>query len=60
MNGAVTPLIEVPVRKLHSVPEAMSDEVASLAESVACVTNSMFGQTAFIEPGFDVHLQSTL
>lgn len=52
VNGAVTPLIEVPIRNLHSVPEAVSDEVASLAEPVACVTNSMFGQTAFVEPSF--------
>ena len=51
VNGAMAPLVEIPARNLHSVPDAISDAAASLAEPVACVTNSMFGATSYAEPG---------
>ena len=50
VNGAMAPLVEVPVGSLHCVPAAMSDAAASLAEPVACVTNSMFGTHGYVEP----------
>lgn len=52
VNGAMTSFAELPVRNLHSVPDQMSDQAASLAEPVACVTNSMFGETSYVESGF--------
>lgn len=52
VNGAMTTLVELPVRNLHSVPDKMSDQAASLAEPVACVANSMFGRSSYVEPGF--------
>lgn len=52
VNGAMTSLVEVPIRNLHSVPEEMSDQAASLSEPLACVTNSMFGEHSYVEPGF--------
>lgn len=52
VNGAMTHLVELPVLNLHSVPEEMSDQAACLAEPVACVTNSMFGEFSYVEPGF--------
>lgn len=51
VNGAMAPYVEVPVRNLHRAPENMSDAAASLAEPVACVTNSLFGANSYIEPG---------
>lgn len=51
VNGAMAPFVEVPVGNLHSVPDAMSDAAASLAEPVACVTNSLFGSHPYVEPG---------
>ncbi|WP_226782447.1 zinc-dependent alcohol dehydrogenase [Oceaniglobus trochenteri] len=51
VNGAMTSLVEVPVHNLHDVPEPLSDAAASLAEPVACVANSMFGDVSFVEPG---------
>lgn len=51
VNGAMTALVEVPVRNLHAAPETMSHAAASLAEPLACVTNSMFGEQSYVEPG---------
>lgn len=51
VNGAMTDLVEVPVRNLHEVPENIGDAAASLAEPLACVMNSLFGETSHIEPG---------
>lgn len=51
VDGAMASLVEVPVRNLHAVPEGISDAAASLAEPVACVANSLFGQAPYVEPG---------
>lgn len=51
VDGAMAPRLEVPVINLHAAPEAMSDAAASLAEPVACVTNSLYGAAPYIEPG---------
>lgn len=51
VNGAMAPLVEVPLRNLHPVPEGLSDAAASLSEPVACVTNSLFGAGPYIEAG---------
>jgi L-iditol 2-dehydrogenase len=51
VNGAMAPLVEVPAASLHPVPDQLSDPVASLAEPLACVTNSLFGERSYIEPG---------
>lgn len=51
VNGAMTELVEVPAKNLHAVPDALSDAEASLAEPVACVTNSLFGTYGYVEPG---------
>lgn len=54
VNGAMAPLVEVPLRNLHPVPEDLSDAAASLSEPLACVTNSLFGERSYIEPGQEV------
>jgi len=54
VDGAMAARVEVPAANLHPVPEAMSDAAASMAEPVACVTNSLFGEGPYIEPGDDV------
>lgn len=54
VNGAMAPLVEVPLRNLHPVPKGLSDVAASLSEPVACVTNSLFGKRSYIEPGQSV------
>ena len=51
VNGAMAPLVEVPVRNLHAVPDGLSDAAASLSEPVACVANSLFGAASYVEPG---------
>lgn len=51
VDGAMAPFVEVPAINLHAPPEAMSDAAASLAEPVACVTNSLYGEAAYVEPG---------
>ena len=51
VNGAMTSLVEVPVGNLHAAPKDLSDAEASLAEPVACVTNSLFGTHGYVEPG---------
>lgn len=51
VNGAMAPFVEVPAINLHRAPDNMSDAAASLAEPVACVTNSMFGAHSYVEPG---------
>ena len=54
VDGAMAPRVEVPLVNLHRPPEGMSDAAASLAEPVACVSNSMFGDGAYVEPGDEV------
>ncbi|MEV8468318.1 alcohol dehydrogenase catalytic domain-containing protein [Fluviibacterium sp. DFM31] len=54
VDGAMAPLVEVPLVNLHPAPGFMSDAAASLAEPVACVTNSLYGDAAYVEPGDDV------
>ena len=54
VNGAMAPLVEVPLRNLHQVPEELSDAAASLSEPVACVTNSLSGAGSYVEAGQDV------
>ena len=54
IDGAMAPFVELPEMNLHAVPAALSDAAASLAEPLACVTNSMFGQHAFVGPDNDV------
>jgi L-iditol 2-dehydrogenase len=51
VDGAMAPRVEVPVVNLHAPPKAMSDAAASLAEPLACVTNSLYGESPYIEPG---------
>lgn len=51
VNGAMTSLVEVPFGNLHVAPDDLSDAEASLAEPVACVTNSLFGTHGYVEPG---------
>jgi len=51
VNGAMAPLVEVPAGNLHRVPDTLSDRAASLAEPLACVTNSLFGAQSYLEPG---------
>ncbi len=53
-NGAMAAFLEVPEAGLHLVPEWMSDAAASMAEPVACVTNSMFGRLAYVGPDNEV------
>lgn len=51
VDGAMAPRVEVPAINLHPVPEALSDAAASLAEPLACVTNSLYGAHPHVEPG---------
>jgi len=53
-NGAMAAFLEVPEAGLHTVPEWLSDAAASMAEPVACITNSMFGRWPYIGPDNDV------
>lgn len=50
VDGAMAPFVEVPQTSLHPVPPGLSDAAASLAEPLACVMNSMFGQAGYIGP----------
>ncbi len=54
VDGAMAPFVEVPLVNLHPAPEAMSDAACSLAEPVACVTNSLYGEMPHVEPGDEV------
>lgn len=54
VDGAMAPRVELPLANLHRPPDTMSDSAASLAEPVACVANSLYGQHAYVEPGDDV------
>ena len=54
VDGAMAPLIEVPLVNLHEPPEGMSDAAASMAEPVACVANSLYGEAPLVEPGDEV------
>lgn len=54
VNGAMASFVEVPEKNLHPIPDKLSDEAASLSELVACVTNSMFDKTSYVEPGHRV------
>jgi len=51
VDGAMARFVELPVVNLHAAPDAMSDAACSLAEPLACVTNSLYGETAHVEPG---------
>jgi len=53
-NGAMTRWVEVPSHGLHAVPDFMSDAAASMAEPVACVTNSMAGEYNYVGPDNEV------
>ncbi len=53
-NGAMAAFLEVPEGGLHLVPEWLSDAAASMAEPVACVTNSMFGRLPYVGPDNEV------
>lgn len=54
VDGAMAPFVEVPLVNLHPAPDFMSDAAASLAEPVACVTNSLYGNAPYIEVGDEV------
>lgn len=54
VDGAMAPRVCVPAVNLHAPPESMSDAAASLAEPLACVTNSLYGEAAYVEPGDQV------
>ena len=54
VDGAMAPRVAVPVVNLHVPPDFMSDAAASLAEPVACVTNCLFGEASYVEPGDEV------
>jgi len=54
VDGAMAPRVEVPAVNLHVPPESASDAAASLAEPLACVTNSMYGAAQYIEAGDEV------
>ena len=54
VDGAMAPRVEVPVINLHAPPESISDAAASLAEPLACVTNSLYDRTQYIEAGDEV------
>jgi threonine dehydrogenase-like Zn-dependent dehydrogenase len=49
-NGAFTNFLSVPFRILHKIPKSLSQEDASLVESVACITHTVF-EVIKIEPG---------
>jgi L-iditol 2-dehydrogenase len=51
VNGAMTERLTLPVQNLHRAPAALSDAAASMAEPVACVTNSLFDDYSWIEAG---------
>ena len=51
VNGAMARFVEIPARNLHVVSDHLSDAEASLAEPVACVANSLFGEVSYVEPG---------
>ncbi len=53
-DGAMAPFVEVPEKNLHAVPQGLSDAAASMAEPLACVTNSMFGQDGYVGPDNEV------
>ena len=53
-NGAMAAFLEVPETGLHIVPEWLSDAAASMAEPVACVTNSMFDRLPYVGPDNEV------
>lgn len=54
VDGAMAPLVEIPVQNLHPVPDGISDAAAALAEPVACVANSLYGAAPYVEPGDEV------
>jgi L-iditol 2-dehydrogenase len=54
VNGAMAAFLEVPEAGLHTVPEWLSDAAASMAEPVACVTNSMFDRLPYVGPDNEV------
>lgn len=54
VDGAMAPLVELPVINLHRPPSQLSDSAASLAEPLACVANSLYGTKSYIEPGDEV------
>lgn len=50
----MAPRVCIPAVNLHAPPDVMSDAAASLAEPLACVTNSLYGDAPYIEPGDQV------
>jgi len=54
VDGAMAAYVEVPVVNLHRPPEFMSDAACSLAEPIACVTNSLYGTSPYVEKGDEV------
>lgn len=54
VDGAMAPRVAVPAINLHIPPESMSDAAATLAEPLACVTNCLYGEYPYIEPGDEV------
>ena len=54
VDGAMAPRVAVPVINLHTPPDFMSDAAASLAEPLACVTNCLYGEFSYVEPGDEV------
>jgi L-iditol 2-dehydrogenase len=53
-DGGFAPLLLVPAIGLHAVPEGLSDAAATLAEPLACVVNSLFGDVPHIGAGDEV------
>ncbi len=54
VDGAMAPRVAVPVINLHVPPDFMGDAAASLAEPLACVTNCLYGEASYVEPGDEV------
>lgn len=52
-NGGFAPLMAVPARNLHRVPEWMDESAAALCEPLACVCQSLADPTLVV-PGDDV------
>jgi L-iditol 2-dehydrogenase len=51
VNGAFAPRLRLPAVNLHAVPDGLSDDVAVLAEPLACVVNALATPAPLIGPG---------
>jgi L-iditol 2-dehydrogenase len=54
VDGGFAPLLAVPAIGVHLVPEGLSDAAATLAEPLACVVNSLFGEVPHLGAGDEV------